>query len=266
MKFSNFHQHTIFSDGKNTAEQIVQSAIGRGMEAIGFSDHSYTSIDESYCMMPDQYEAYFAECARLKEAYRDQIEIYTGLEMDYYSDIDRSKFDYIIGSVHYMYVNGICYPIDHSAAQQKEYIQNECGGDYLLFAKRYYDSLIKHMEKNRPDIVGHFDVLTKYGLVDEENETYQAIARDAIDRILPYVKIFELNTGAIARKCKTVPYPHPNLLCHILEGGGEFILGADSHASDTVDFYFNEATEILRQHGADHIVTFDNGQFRRIDI
>ncbi len=55
MNFSNFHQHTTFSDGKNTPEEVLQSALARGMEAIGFSDHSYTSIDESYCMMPQQY-------------------------------------------------------------------------------------------------------------------------------------------------------------------------------------------------------------------
>lgn len=266
MKFSNFHQHTTFSDGKNTPEEVLISAIERGMEAIGFSDHSHTSIDESYCMMPEQYEAYFAECARLKEVYRNHIRVYTGLELDYYSEFDRSRYDYIIGSVHYMYVHGVCHPIDHSREQQMTYIQTECGGDLLLFARNYYDTLVKHIEKNRPDIVGHFDVLTKFGLFDEEDPAYLSIARDAINRILSFVKVFEMNTGAISRKVKDTPYPHPHLLRHIREGGGEIILGADSHASDTVDCYFHECLDILRANEYDHIVTFEDGKFRRIDI
>ncbi len=260
MRFSNFHQHTTFSDGKNTAEEVIQSAIARGMEAIGFSDHSHTAIDESYCMMPDRYDAYFAECRRLKDAYKDRIRIYTGLELDYYSEVDRASFDYLIGSVHYLYVNGVCHPIDHSRAQQLTYIETECGGDRLRFAKDYYDLLVRHMEKNRPDIVGHFDVLTKFGLINETDPAYLRIAHDAIDRILPHVKVFEMNTGAISRKVKDTPYPHTSLLDHIREGGGEIILGADSHAADTVDCYFSECTDILRAHGYDHIVTLtDNG-------
>ena len=45
-----FHVHTVFSDGKDTPEDMVLSAIERGMTAIGFSDHSTTPCDQSYCM------------------------------------------------------------------------------------------------------------------------------------------------------------------------------------------------------------------------
>ena len=266
MRFSNFHQHTTFSDGKNTPEEVVKSAIERGMEAIGFSDHSHTKIDESYCMMPERYEAYFAEIARLKEAYKEDIRIYTGLELDYFSACDRSRYDYIIGSVHYMYEHGVCHPIDHSLAQQKTYLETECGGDRLTFAKNYYDQLARHIEKNRPDIVGHFDVITKFSLFDEDDPAYRSIACEAMERILPVTRVFEMNTGAISRRVKDTPYPAPALLRHLLAHGGEIILGADSHASDTVDCYFPACIEILKGIGFDHIVTFDSGRMREVEI
>lgn len=44
------HTHTTFSDGRNTPEEMVLSAIGMGMSTLGISDHSYTSFDESYCI------------------------------------------------------------------------------------------------------------------------------------------------------------------------------------------------------------------------
>ena len=37
---SNYHTHTVFSDGANTPEEMVLAAIDLGLESIGFSDHS----------------------------------------------------------------------------------------------------------------------------------------------------------------------------------------------------------------------------------
>ena len=45
-----FHVHTNFSDGRDTPEEMVRAAIARGMTEIGFSDHSPTWFDESYCI------------------------------------------------------------------------------------------------------------------------------------------------------------------------------------------------------------------------
>ncbi len=40
MELCDKHVHTIFSDGKNTPEEVVLEAIARKMEVLGFSDHS----------------------------------------------------------------------------------------------------------------------------------------------------------------------------------------------------------------------------------
>ena len=45
-----YHVHTTFSDGRNSMEEMVLSAVSMGMQKIGFSDHSHTSFDLSYCM------------------------------------------------------------------------------------------------------------------------------------------------------------------------------------------------------------------------
>ena len=73
MRFSNFHTHSCFSDGKNTPEEMVCSAIERGFTALGFSDHSETKCDLSYCMKLADYPAYFKTINDLKEKYKKAI-------------------------------------------------------------------------------------------------------------------------------------------------------------------------------------------------
>lgn len=267
MRFSNLHTHSVFSDGKNTPEEIVLSAIEKNFVSIGFSDHSDTPCDQSYCMKLPQYPDYFRTVRELKARYADRIDVLLGLELDYYSEINREEFDYIIGSIHYLcQEDGYCHPIDHSLVQQQDCIAMFCGGDRMEMAKKYYDLLVRHIEKCRPDIVGHFDVITKFGLFDDGHPTYEKIALEALDEVLKYCSVIEMNTGAISRKKRDLPYPADFLLRRVLEKGGDILLSADSHAKETLDCFFPESVEILRGIGFRHVVYFDKNGMHRMPI
>ncbi len=56
MRFSNLHTHTTFSDGVGTVRENIESAIAKNMLSLGFSDHSFTACDTSYCMKLEDYE------------------------------------------------------------------------------------------------------------------------------------------------------------------------------------------------------------------
>ncbi|WP_308410406.1 PHP domain-containing protein [Mesotoga sp. Brook.08.YT.4.2.5.1] len=44
------HNHTIFSDGRNTVEEVIQSASLKGLHVVGISDHfDLTSLRKSAC-------------------------------------------------------------------------------------------------------------------------------------------------------------------------------------------------------------------------
>ena len=90
------HMHTVFSDGKNTPEEMVQEAIRLGLDTVGISDHSH--LDPCGMTLESSAE-YRAEIARLKEKYAGQIRVLCGLERDFISD-DFADYDYVIGSVH----------------------------------------------------------------------------------------------------------------------------------------------------------------------
>ncbi len=261
MKFSNLHQHTVFSDGINSAEEVVLSAIEKGMESIGFSDHSYTEIDKSYCMLPNKYDGYHKEIDRLKEKYLGKIKVFKGLEVDYFSTENKSDYDYVIASVHYLYGEGYYYSIDISLEEQLKCIKECYNGDKNKFAKDYYKILIKHVKNLKPDFVGHVDFITKFGLFDNDNLEYREIARNAVKEIIKYCRVFEINTGAISRKKRTVPYPERYLLEEIFKLGGEIVLSSDSHSASTIDFYFNECVELLKEIGFKYFLKFNGKEF-----
>ncbi len=244
----------------------MQAAIRKNFVSLGFSDHSYTDCDRSYCMMPEQYPAYFAEIRRLKEKYAGQIELLTGLELDAFSEADPASYDYRIGSVHYLIFGDRVYALDHTREAQAACIQLECGGNAYDFCKRYYDLLVRHVTRSKPDIIGHFDVISKFGVIYEEDPVYQQIAMEALDEAMKTTPLVEMNTGAISRGWKTKPYPHDFLLKRVLQNGGEIILSSDSHHADTIDCHFTESLDILRNAGFDHIVQLRTDGFHRVPL
>ena len=69
MILSNLHTHTIYSDGKNTAREMVETAIANNMVSLGFSDHSYTDFDLRYCIQKDKLGEYINEIKAVAERY-----------------------------------------------------------------------------------------------------------------------------------------------------------------------------------------------------
>lgn len=266
MRYSNLHTHTTFSDGIGTIKENIESAISKNMVSLGFSDHSFTACDTSYCMKLESYDKYLLEIEMSKKEYADKIQIFTGLEKDYFSDIERSTFDYIIGSVHYIIKDNICYPVDHSADQQRHCIADSFGGDVLDFAKCYYDMVTEQAIKCKPDVIGHFDVINKFSIMPENDDKYIEIASAAVKEIVKHCKVFEVNTGAISRGYRTLPYPNVPVLELLLENGGEVTLGSDSHNPQNLDYFFNESVELLKRVGFNHIVVFNGKTFDKVEI
>ena len=266
MKFSNLHTHTVFSDGRGTVRENIESAIKKNMSSLGFSDHSFTARDTSYCMKCEDYGRYIAEINAVKEEYKHEISIFTGIEKDYFSEIDNSMFDYVIASIHYIDKGGDFYPIDHSPEQQQKCITEAFGGNKLDFAKHYYEMAVEHARKSRPTFIGHFDVINKFSLMPEDDPVYQKTAEEAAAEIIKYCPFFELNTGGISRGWRKIPYPSPNVIDTIRELGGELLLGSDSHQIENLDFLFGESVELLKSKSFDHISEFTGAGFKKVLI
>lgn len=242
MILRDYHTHTVFSDGANTPEEMVRAALEKGMTAIGFSEHSYTSFDPAPCMLPERTEAYRREIQRLKEVYAGQIRILCGIEQDCFSDTPAEGCDYIIGSVHYVQSGDAFVAVDDTPELLLEGVERHFGGDIYLLTDAYWEAVSTVIERTGADIIGHLDLVRKFNrdgrFFDENDPRYLSAAFRAIDRLLETGKPFEINTGAISRGYQDTPYPAPVLIDYIRTRGGKFILSSDSHRAETLCYGF----------------------------
>ena len=264
---SNLHTHTTFCDGRSTAEEMVKAAIEKGFTSLGFSGHAYTPYELTSCMKDEQ--GYINEINRLKELYKGRIEIYLGTEEDALYPVDRSKYEYIIGSLHVLKLDGAYLPLDIG----KEYMQ-KCfeafGKSVERMAYSYYSSFADYLMKRRPDIVGHFDLITKYDEVCEPiflgNKKHDDIAKVFLHSLASKGFLFEVNTGAIARGYRTLPYPSLDLLHVLKQEGADITLSSDCHDKDFLDCKFEDVKAMLKDVGFKEITVLCKHKFTKISL
>ena len=271
MILRDYHIHTNYCDSNATAEEVIVAAIEQGLEEIGFSGHSHTSFDTSYCMSLEDTVNYRRELEALREKYADRISIKIGLEMDNYADADLEGIEYLIGSVHYIRLGGgagfdafvsmgetidegclfatdeegpaVYIPVDETVEILKTAADRYFGGDMIAFAEEYFRTVAGVAEKTGCDIIGHFDLISKFNgdgkLFDEEDPRYVAAWKSAVDRLVGAGVPFEINTGAISKGYRSDAYPSAPIREYIREKGGSFILSSDSHSTSTLCYAFD---------------------------
>ena len=240
---TDLHTHTIYCDGAASPGEMAAAALEKGLDCLGFSGHSHTWFDESYCMSPAGTAAYVREIRALQRKYAGKMRILCGTEQDIWSDAPTEGYDYVIGSVHYLKLGDEYRPVDESPEISRETAERYFGGDWYAMAEAYFDTVSHVVERTGCGIIGHFDLIAKFNqkhpAFDETHPRYAAAWRQAADVLLKTGRPFEINTGAMSRGWRTQAYPRREMIGYILEHGGRLILSSDSHRPDTLCFAFD---------------------------
>ncbi|MDD6341063.1 MAG: histidinol-phosphatase HisJ family protein [Eubacteriales bacterium] len=266
MIFSDIHVHTTYCDGKNSAEETVLAALEKNFVSIGFSGHSYTSFDSGWCMSEEGTEKYLGEVLLLREKYKDRIDILLGTERDFFADPDSHAYDYVIGSSHYVRVGNTYLTVDESAAAQKYAADEFFGGDIYGFVAAYYRQEAQIIQKTGCDVIGHFDLITKYNengkMFDEDSGRYKKTVYETLEQLIPSKPFFEINTGAMTRGYRSRPYPADFITDYVAEHGCGLVITSDCHRKEQLGGFFDETEKRLRARGINNIFVATKNGFR----
>lgn len=267
---ANFHTHTTFCDGADAPAEMAAHAYELGFEALGFSGHSFTDFDPCG-MSPSSEAAYRAEIARLKAEYAGRMEIYCGIEQDWFSGPVPPEYDYALGSVHYVCHNGEYLCVDWSPERTRENIA-KYGGDPYAYAEAYFALVGGVLERTGAQIVGHLDLIRKFDeqdpLFDESHPRYRRAVTDALDRLCAggARPVFEINTGAMARGYRGAPYPSPWILRELQARSCPIIITSDCHDRAKLTFGYDTAAALARAAGFTSQLTVRRGVFEEAPL
>ena len=266
----NLHMHSTWDDGKSTVEEMILASRAAGLSSVGVSVHCPMPFENSWECPIGRLPDYRAEVRTLADKYAGSIRVYLGIEWDVSAQtFDLSPYDYVIGSVHELPVNGHC-SVDESAETTARILAGCFSGDADAAAEMYFAEMDKVAARPEVGIVGHFDLITKFdeqrGFFNENRPRYRRAAERAMEKLVAAGKIFEVNTGAISRGYRTTPYPSARWLRLLREMGGRVTVSADAHHVSGVTCAFDLAEKLVKDAGFTEIWVLEGKKFVPVSL
>jgi len=269
---TNYHSHCSFCDGKAPMEDFVAEAVRRGFTSYGVSSHAPLPFDAPWTLRRDRVGEYLAEIERLKGIYAGRIELYAGMEIDYFDErghpaspyFQRLPLDYRIGSVHLLRApDGRIVDIDTSAEVFVRNLDTYFGGDLRRLVEAYFDKLTAMVVTGGFDFVGHADKMTYNASLcrgDIKEQTwYKERLRAYFESIASYGRMVEINTkkyGAFG-----VFFPHRDLFGWLRELRIPVTVNSDAHRPEAIDDGRDEALSALYDAGIRTVVELRGGRW-----
>ncbi|MDQ3856054.1 MAG: histidinol-phosphatase HisJ family protein, partial [Chloroflexota bacterium] len=246
--YPDYHVHTyLCGHATGTAEEYVLQASAQGLPEIGFAEHipmywlPESERDPTIAMRADQLPQYVQTVLALRAAHSD-VTVRLGVEADFIPGheerlaeiLQRYPWDYVYGSVHY--VDGWGFDNPEYRARYDEWDLDE-------LYERYFDLVCQAATSGLFDVLGHLDVIKKWGHVPAVPPTglYERVA-DTVTRAGVAVEV----SSAGYRKPVGQPYPWGELLEKLVERQVPLTLGSDAHAPAEVGYRLGDLVGELR--------------------
>ena len=261
---ADLHTHTaLCRHASGTPEEYLAAAQKAGLAYWGVSDHfpAPAGYDAAFRMAPDDLPRYFEILDSLREAAKGTgLQVLAAAEFDYvpgrmdevFAALDplRPKFDYLIGSVHY--VGEFAFDDPDKLDEWPRFGVDAVWDGYLTDLKAF-------VELGGFNVMAHSDLPKKFGFrpSDRENvlrrmtEIYECAAAKGI--------CLELNTAGLRVAADEI-YPAPELLRAAFRAGMKITLGSDAHKPEHVACAFDRAAALARSVGWTMHTAFVRGE------
>ncbi len=277
-KWTNYHSHTQYSDGKGDAELYVKSAVEHKMYAYGFSCHSPVPFNSGWNMKYENVLEYLNTINYLKEKYSGQIKLFLGMEIDYIKNITGIKnfthlnLDYTIGGIHFLgfFENGRAWDYDGGKPLYEKGLKELFGSDIKRLVKYYYEQINEMVINEQPDVIAHLDLIKKYNkgnyFFNENEKWYQDIVDESLAIIAKSKSIVEINTRGVLKGLDHEFYPSNFIIDKCKKAGIKVCLSADTHHPDDVMALLPDVRKLLKEKGFKEVFIFDEKGWYPIGI
>lgn len=253
-----YHLHTVrCCHATGTLDQYLAEAEKKKLAEIGFADHFPLALLDfsprnQVTMNPGELDEYMEQVHALKKS-SGPVKVKVGIEVDYLPGTEERvaellgqwNFDYVIGSIHFLGDWDFTHPV---------YADDYKNKDMAALYRRYYTLVNRVCECRLFDIIGHIDVVKKFGYRPQED--LEEIRLETARLLHKTGTCLELNTAG-----RDAPvgefYPDRQFLAMCRSEGVEVTLGSDAHAPDQVGRYFPEAIELLKKVGYQELTVFE---------
>ena len=103
--------------------------------------------------------------------------------------------------------------------------------------------------KTKCDIIGHFDLVTKFNadgsLFDTNDPRYISARKNAADKLIATPAVFEVNTGGMARGYTKTPYPEKSIIDYLKKNGVRLIYSSDCHDKNYLLYEYDKVKKLI---------------------
>ena len=273
--FTNYHTHTVFCDGHAEAVCFADEAVRRGMTSLGFSAHAPVNFPTTWTINPARVGEYHSEIHRLKREYAGRLDIYCGLEADFFPDIHSEiqalyseySWDYIIGSIHFIGVrhNGQRWCIDGPHEEFLEGWREIMDNDPLRPVQEYFEITREMVRVMKPDIIGHVDKIKIQHrpdcIVSETHPFFRKQLMATLEEIAAAGCIVEVSTRGIQKGQNYGYYPSIWVIAEMQKMGIHVTINSDAHTPDMLTCAFDQTEKMLREIGFDTVMMLKEGKW-----
>ena len=260
MNLTNYHSHTPYCDGRSNIEEFIATALFWGFSSYGVSPHSPIPYTSSCNMLRERVDEYILEMDMLKKKYEGEIEIYTGMEIDYLgkewnaanSYFQTLPLDYCIASVHFIpNQEGEYHDIDGSASKFVALVDKHYKGDIKYVVETYFENMINMIDLGGFDFVGHPDKVSMnasaYSPTITESKWYKDLIQDYFRFIAHKGSVLEVNTKAYSKS--SFLFPNVQHFKTLKELNIPLVVNSDAHVPSLMKSGFKETYALLKEIG-----------------
>ncbi|MFB4163039.1 histidinol-phosphatase HisJ [Alteribacillus sp. JSM 102045] len=243
------HIHTPFCPhgSGDSFKKYIERSISEGLQTITFAEHAplpagfEDTVPEKDSAMPyTELHSYLEEINKWKKEYENDIEILTGLEVDFIEGFDHETkafldnvgpmLDDSILSVHFLLAGGSYTCLDYSPESFAELVKKTGSVERTvnLYFQTLHQSIDCDLGKHKPKRIGHITLIRKFHKRFDPVDL-QSKVHALLDSIASKGMELDYNGAGTAKPLCRESYPPRDVALEAKKRGIPLIYGSDAH-------------------------------------